>query len=897
MKQLTICLLFSVNAFSQIAAVKQDEGVSKKQLKEVIIVYTMHYDIGYTDLAENVKYKYRTIMMDEALHSVKATAHLPAEKQFVWCTPGWPMKYVMENATAERKAGLADAIKGQRFALQALAFDVETEVSDMENLVRSMNYSSALSRQFNLKLPRDAKLTDVPEHSWLLPTVLKNAGVEVLHIGCNPGSVSPDVPRLFWWEGPDSSRLLTFYWDQYYGSGLLPPEDWNHQTWLAMISTHENTGPPRPEEVVKLLQEAKEKLPGVKVRIGRLSDFYDAIVKEKAQLPVVRGDMPDTWIHGYMSMPRQMKTNKQYQRSVYASEALHTQEKLWGAKTDVVSADVDNATEKMLLFEEHTFGLALSHGAGREFTYRDDFIINHARGNYNRAEISWREKAAHIDNVERTGAMLEKNMLKTLAASVAVEGKRIVVYNAMPWMRSDNVKLFLSIYRKDKNITALKDTRTGALIPVYNKGNLLQFHAQDIPAMGYATYIPAWDGSIIEKNNGLLLNEAAHSIENKFLKIKFDAMKGTIASCIDKKTGKELVDASSQYGMGEYFHEYFGAEELKRYNDAYVKPGAHDWADDEMGRPMKNFTLQYKQSRADKGRWVFHKNEEEITATWFSQLALHNTQQYAVTYVISAHTPRIELVWSVQNKQAEPDPEAGWIALPFNAQQPNFHLGRPGGIANPSKDFVPRTNFDYILLNTGMAVSDAKGFGVGINSPDAPAVSIERPGLYRFSKEFHPRKSTVFVNLYNTQWGTNFTEWIDGNWSAKIYIWPVSDYNNESGLITPMEETRQPLSGFYIDEAAGKLPTTKQGVNLSKKGIIVTSFAPLSDTKKYRLRLWEMAGNAGICEIELPDRQFTKATLANLRDEPLVANPPIAIKNNKLTIEVKPNQPVTLLLE
>lgn len=41
----------------------------------------------------------------------------------------------------------------------------------------------------------------------------------------------------------------------------------------------------------------------MKVRIGRLSDFSDALLAEHPTLPVIRGDMPDTWIHGPMSDP------------------------------------------------------------------------------------------------------------------------------------------------------------------------------------------------------------------------------------------------------------------------------------------------------------------------------------------------------------------------------------------------------------------------------------------------------------------------------------------------------------------------------------------------------------------------------------------------------------------
>ena len=93
---------------------------------------------------------------------------------------------------------------------------------------------------------------------------------------------------------------------------LRRPPDWPYRTWLACLHTGDNHGPPRPDEVKKVLDQAAKQFPGVKVRIGRLSDFGDAILAEKPDLPVVRGDTPDTWIHGPMSDPAGRKAGPQH---------------------------------------------------------------------------------------------------------------------------------------------------------------------------------------------------------------------------------------------------------------------------------------------------------------------------------------------------------------------------------------------------------------------------------------------------------------------------------------------------------------------------------------------------------------------------------------------------------
>ncbi|MCZ7635577.1 MAG: hypothetical protein M5U12_05705 [Verrucomicrobia bacterium] len=282
-------------------------GNPSGRLEQVVIVFKTHFDIGYTEMASNVVQRYRTTMIDQALNVVDANRPLPPEQQFVWTLPGWPLHQILtdwDGQTTERQHRIQQAFREGRFVTHALPFTTHTEWLELEDLVRGLGYASTLSRDAGLALPRDAKMTDVPCHSWILPTLLRHAGVDFLHLGCNAASQSPQVPRLFWWEGPDGSRLLTMYTAESYGTGLVPPSDWPHRSWLALIHTGDNHGPPTPDEVGKLLAEARSKLPGVRVRIGRLSDFADAILAERPSLSVVRGDMPDTWIHGPMSDPQ-----------------------------------------------------------------------------------------------------------------------------------------------------------------------------------------------------------------------------------------------------------------------------------------------------------------------------------------------------------------------------------------------------------------------------------------------------------------------------------------------------------------------------------------------------------------------------------------------------------------
>lgn len=889
---LSVCI-FILSVYSlkaQIAAIDVDKGADKAAVEDIIIVFKMHFDIGYTDWSESILQKYTTSMMDETLRSVEETGKLPKEDQFVWTLPGWPMKYIMENTSEAYKPGIEKALRDGRFKVHALPFTFETESSDLETLVRGMSYSSQINRKYDQPLVRGAKLTDVPSHSWILPTLLTQAGVKILHIGCNPGSVSPDIPTLFWWEGPDGSRLLTFNWAEYYGSGVLPPATWKYKTWLAMIHTHENSGAPTPEDVAAVLREAREKAPNARIRIGQLEDFYDTLMKENPSLPVVRGDMPDTWIHGYMSMPKEVKTNKAMQRIIYNTETLNTLLKQWNITSEPVEPYVEKAIEQSLLFDEHTFGLAMSHGHQESWKYGDDFTIARAQGQYDFIETSWYEKSSRVHQTELSVVPSLRKDLKKLAQNIALKGRKIVVYNPLPWKRSGSVSFHMGVYQKNFEVYALKDESTGKVIPAYNDNNYLTFCAEEVPSLGYKTYTLVTT-PLPEDSRSSRIDETNAILENSYFKIEINKENGALLSVWDKQQQKEMVDEKSEYGFGEYIHEKFGKEEIDRYNARYVKPGHHGWADQEMGRP-ENPNLKYEMIKGQLNKVKYLQTVHSVSATAFCRTVAGD--DYTLTYTLEDNSPYLEICWGIRNKPAEPQPEGGWLAFPFNLSNPSFRLGRIGGVVDPAVDFVKNTNHDYFFLNTGMAVIDNQGKGFGLNTPNAPAVSLDRPGLYRFSGEFIPQRPNVFVNLFNNQWGTNFTEWIEGGFSAKVYLWSVDKYTNEASLITPMEETRVPLMATYTENEGGELPVSSEGVTLSEKGVLVTAFGSNTDGEGDLLRLWEQAGKRGKCTVTLPGKSYRSAQFCNLRGEAI--GKPFSIENNKFSVELQAYQPVSIIL-
>ena len=848
------------------------------QLEEVILVFKTHFDIGYTDMASAVVERYRTSMIDSALDVVDDSRELPKEQQFVWTIPGWPMAKILEDwdgQTPERKRRIMAAFRDGRFVVHGLPFTTHTETLSEEDLVRGLSYSTNLSQAAGLEPPRDAKMTDVPCHSWIVPTLLVHAGIRFMHEGSNSGSSDPKVPLLYFREGPDGSRVLTMHVNGY-GTGFMPPEDWPYKTWLGLIHTGDNHGPPRPEEVRKLLSEIAQKLPGVKVRIGRLSDFGNAILAKENldEIPFVRGDMPDTWIHGPMCDPQGRIAARRAQVNLPTAESLTTMLQAWGAGAAENKAaqppwqTIAQGYEQSLLYGEHTWGASF-RWIGDKLSYAPDWH-DHLDERHARMIASWDEHSEYAHRADAISTTLLGAQLERLSQSIDSERYRAAVYNPLPWKRDGFAVIDGHPYFLDS-----------------------------IPPMGYRTC----GFAELERLPGeavLMLDDRKPEpkvLENDFFRVTFDFSGGRIVSLLDKRANRELVRPEPN-GLGDFLYERASADQCDQFMRDYCVAFPR-WVTTQFTKPELPRDVPYRALRpTNVTRFsVLHDGEfESIRVTYGNDSALPCDE---LTYEIRLceKMPCIDISLSFRGKRPETWPEAGWLCLPLNIDNPNFRLSRLGGIVDPAKDVVPGSNRHLFWLEHGLAVYGDDGYGVGICPIDAPLVSLGEPGCWKFSADYVPKKADVFVNLFNNQWNTNFRLWNEGSWTQTVRLWTFDKYDPESSLIRPALEARFPMVGCSAGDfkKRGKLPTKAAGIELSRHDVLVTSFGLDPTSKKLMLRLWEQAGKDGPCTITFPPGlNVSAAQPCDLRGRP--QGDLLAVEAGRLTVEIGHNAPLNLEL-
>jgi alpha-mannosidase len=841
---LSACVLIALAAGT---AAGDAPAAPPPNLKEVVVVFKTHYDLGYTDLASDVIENYKTTMIDKALDVCDASRALPPEQRFVWTIPGWPMAEIL-GAGPERRARVMEALRDGYFVTHALPFTTHTESLELEDLVRGLRFASNIARECGKELARDAKMTDVPSHSWVLPTLLKHAGVDFLHIGCNGASAYPDVPPLFWWEGPDGSRVLTRY-DKEYGSPLVPPADWPYPVWLALIHTGDNQGPPNSEDVAKLLEQARQELPGVKVRMGRLSDFSDALLAGNPEIPIVRGDMPDTWIHGIMSMPAETAKARNLRPAIAALEQLDVLLSPGGQPNEIVAAQIADAYEHSLLFGEHTWGMD-----AKQFprAYGEDWQRRLAAGEYKKATDSWAEKGRHVEYLDAIGQELNARV-----ASLADAFGGSVVYNSLPWPR--------------------------------------KLGAEEIPAGGYRIFDKAPDGT---PATDLAIDEAARAIENRFFRVAVDPERGGICSWIDKRTGRELIAQHEAAGFNNYLYERFSQADVDRYMSAYCRMKA-EWVEGDFGKPGISPDAPHEDFSIQRGSVRFERNPDFVRAVLEGESGPGTPHKVVLAVTLRAESPYVDVSCSV-NVKPDPWPAAGWLSFAFALEQPRFLLGRLGGLVDPAKDAVRGANHDVYCLNTGMAVIGNDGTAIGLCPLDAPVVSLERPGLLRYTPDFQPTQPKVFLNLFNNVWGTNFAQWCDPlppEWRVRLWVMDSGNGARErvaEDLVRNSWEARAPLISAQSGKPCAKT-FGRRGLAVSKPGVIVTAFGPNPDGEGFVLRLWDQAGEDGDCTVTLPEGYRADSVQpCDLRGRP--RGPALAVSGNAFSIPLHGNAPASFLL-
>jgi hypothetical protein len=348
------------------------------EVKRVLVMFKCHFDAGFIDTQANVVRRYFTEYFPRAIE-VAQGANAGGKRRYVWTTGSWLLYEYLEQASSADRKKVEEAIARGDIAWHALPFTWQTEMMGQSMIEGSLGLSKELDRRFG-KLTTGAKMTDVPGHTRGLITPLSKHNVQFLEIGVNGGSTAARVPPIFLWQSPSGASLpVMYHWD-YSGTARVPGSD----LALATRVRGDNSGPHTAEEITELHSELAQQFPNAEIVACDLSEMAKAIAPHRDKLPVVTGEIGDTWIYGVASDPLKVARYREVAR--LREQWIDAGKFKQGGETDVI------LLRHLLLEPEHTWGTDTK--TWLDFDNYTPADLEHMLGakNYKVVEFSWQEK-------------------------------------------------------------------------------------------------------------------------------------------------------------------------------------------------------------------------------------------------------------------------------------------------------------------------------------------------------------------------------------------------------------------------------------------------------------------------------------------------------------------------
>lgn len=659
---------------------------------KVFLVFKTHFDIGFTALAEEVLKFYSGEMLEKVIDTCEATQSLN-DMRYVWTVPAWPLQVMERDCAPELRERLQKLIENGQLTWHALPFTSHYDFSGLADAIYGLGYAKALSEAHGKPLMRAGKLTDVPGAGWMVPEILAEAGIRFLHMGCNQFATPPEVPELFWWEAPSGKRVLVMYSKAGYGTGLCPPENWPYPVWMALLNTQDNHGPQSAGMLEDLIQKAHEQNPGAQVLTGTLDDFWEALSREDlANVPVVRKDLADTWIHGIGSYPREVSLVRRLRpRLVRAEAALALSDSISPEVREEARKDIQAAYENLALFAEHTWGLDVKTHLG-------------AIPDYDRAAFEKYREGEACRKMEASWAEQSDRAMRAVLACERVE-------------------------------KALSIGQPADIVPFSGKRCL----------------------------DGIL--------ESSRYRLEFDPERGIITGFYDKARGSWLLTDRDGRGAVHYRYDRYGAQDMTEYLRAY----AHRFSDWGV---MDNGRIEYPECGHETWYPAFEECLRDGDTVRFRYRTQANTADAgdAGRIELSVTVPEdgapITIRVHLKDKPATPYVESGELVLGLAAERARYLINKPGCVLDPEADIAPGANHVFYALEY-FASARLASAQIAVVSRDCPLMSIGENGVYGYRRDFQETPPEMRFTLFNNMWGTNFPQWIEGDFSYEFQVFSL----------------------------------------------------------------------------------------------------------------------------
>lgn len=738
-----------------------------------------------------------------------------------------------------------------------------------ESLTRQLLYGK---RYFQQKFGVDVKVGWNPDsfgYNWQLPQIYKRAGVDYFvtqKIYWNDTTKFPH--KLFWWQAPDGSRLLSYFPHDYANpvdpapmardlaeyapsmykadAGAASLADGPEMMYLFGVGDH-GGGPTRYD----LDTAMTWRKPGViypKLKFGTAGEYFRELEQKQTtlNLPVWNSELYLEYHRGVQTTQAETKLrNRQSEVLALNAEKLAAFDSLYGAVYP--HAQFETAWKNILFNQFHD----ILPGSGIAVNYVD--------------------AARRYDEVARIGHGIESRALGDLAARVNTPGTGVLLFNALSWARTDQVEFDVQFPSPALHVIA--EGSDGRALPVeilsYDKDTnraRLRLLATDVPALSYELIRLTPTQQPV--NLPSALKASSTTLENEYFRVEVDPASGCLTSLFDKRSQSEVLDA------------------------AIAAPGAPAAAP--KGKPCGNLLQLFTDKPKKWDAWNidadFIDHPIDLVAADEVRLVEH-TPLRAVIRVrkhFEGSTFDQEIVMMAGVERVDIFNAIDWhakhlllkAAFPLRARNEHATFEIPyGSIERPTTRRTPEEQAKFEVPALQWAdLSDA-----------ANGLSLLNAGKYGYDA----RGNVLRLSLLRAPVSPD-PEADQGHHEFTYSLYPHAGGWRQAMTVRRGYELNEPLLAVAVQAHKGPLPAQRSLVDVDSANVVVTAVKQAEDSPILVIRFYEWEGKSGDVKLTLP-ATIASASEANLLEKPERA---LAVSTNgrEVTVPTRAYEIKTVLL-
>jgi alpha-mannosidase len=639
-------------------------------------------------------------------------------------------------------------------------------------------------------------------HTSTLPQIIKKQGMDN-YIFMRPGPHEKNIPNdLFWWQGADGTRVLTYRIFQSYNDNgnvgnqlkkVLPHfQSQPIQNFMYYFGAGDHGGGATKENI-KSIEELKAEKGAPTVFYSTPERYFKEIRADKnLKLEVVNDDLQHHAVGCYTAESEIKKGNRQSETALVTAEKIVALGSLaWGA--NYPKKELTTAWQRVLFLQFH------------------DSLAGSSLSDHSQAA---REGYGFALDVAHQASYMAIQKLEWQIAAEDPESQYMVVFNPHAWDVESNIEYDFNWGTTHKG-SRVEDEKGNSLAHQWTAGSSETGSRKKlvtraiIPAMGYRQ-IRLKDGDSGLAATNLKVEE--NRLENEFFKLSFSS-NGSV-SIVDKENGKEVFSGGQTGCKAVVIDDPSDtwSHDIKTFNKEIGFFGRADIKILESGplRATLRVTTTYGASTLTID-WSLYSGSRNIEAKvlldWHEHLKM---LKFSFPVDVESPTATYETSYGhiVREANGNEDPGQRWIDV----------TGKRNG-----------SNYGLTVIN------DAK-YGYNVMENDM-RISVARSAVYA---HHNPR----FLDLNAEHL------WMDqGIQTFRMMLVPHKESWKESNIVRIAEEFSAPSLAIYQGIHGGSLSKSNSFLSVDSPNVVVTAIKNAEDDDDLIVRCVELVGKETSAQI------------------------------------------------